>query len=56
MLRSCNEYPSLADLKQFLLDILDQHEIESFVYNQWQKEKKTNIVILCKLTHQWKIL
>ena len=56
MLRSCNECPSLADIKQFLLDILDQHEIESFIYNQWQKEKKTNIVILCKLTHQWKIL
>ena len=40
MLRSCNECPSLADIKQFLLDILDQHEIESFIYNQWQKEKK----------------
>ena len=40
MLRSCNECPSLSDLKQFLLDIFDEHEIENVIYNQWQKEKK----------------
>ena len=35
MLRSCDECPSLSDLKQFLLDIFDQHEIENVIYNQW---------------------
>ena len=34
MQRSCNECP-LSDLKQFLLDIFDQHEIENVSYNQW---------------------